>query len=175
MLATSFSTGMCVLVCSRHTVGEAATRLLTELALRGKVLVMDGGNRLQAYPLARALRERTTRIDLLGQRVLIRRAFTAYQMLALLESAPADSLPVVVLDPLATFYDETLAIPPARRLLQRCLQQVERLRKSASVFLLLAAVPSPQRRFLQEMVCQKADVLFFEEEKPPGFSQPALF
>jgi hypothetical protein len=56
ILSTSVSAGMCVLVCSRERVEDKATHLLAELALRGKVLVIDGGNRLQAYPLERALR-----------------------------------------------------------------------------------------------------------------------
>jgi hypothetical protein len=155
--------------------GDMATRLLVELALRGTVLVMDGGNRLQAYPLARALRERTTHIHLLSRRVLVRRAFTAYQMLALLESAPAAAFPLVILDPLATFYDETLAPAPARWLVQRCLQEVERLKQAAPVFILLGRCPSPARRFLHDMVCQKADALFFEAEESSGAVQPTLF
>ncbi|GIV66991.1 MAG: hypothetical protein KatS3mg047_1384 [Bellilinea sp.] len=166
---------MCVLVCSRERVGDAATRLLAELALRGKVLVIDGGNCFQAYPLARALRERTTSLDLLSQRVLIRRAFTAYQMLALLESTPLAALPVVILDLLVTFYDETLPAGQARWLVQRCLQEIERLKGAAPVFLLLRTCLLPQRRFLHEMVYQKADTLFYEQEKPTSFAQPALF
>ncbi|GIV65310.1 MAG: hypothetical protein KatS3mg046_570 [Bellilinea sp.] len=166
---------MCVLVCSRERVEDKATHLLAELVLRGKVLVIDGGNRLQAYPLARALRERTTRLDLFSQQVLIRRAFTAYQMLALLESAPPAAFPLVILDPLATFYDETLAAGQARWLVQRCLQEIERLKRAAPVFLLLRTCPLPQRRFLQDMVCRQADTLFYEQEETTSFVQPALF
>lgn len=175
MLLPAVSGGLCVVVGERQRLGDTATRLLVELALRGTVLVMDGGNRLQAYPLARALRERTTRLHLLSQRVLVRRAFTAYQMLALLESAPAAALPLVILDPLATFYDETLAPAAARWLAQRCLQEVERLKQAAPVFILLGRCPSPERRFLHKMVCQKADTLFCELEELSGALQPPLF
>lgn len=166
---------MCVVVCSRDGLREMATPLLAELALRGKVLVIDGGNRLQAYPLARALRERTTRLDLLSQRLLIRRAFTAYQMLALLESTPVLSSPLVILDLLATFYDETLAVGLARWLIQRCLQEINRLQNQTPVFILLISSPTSQRRFLQEMVCDKADTLFFEPHKSSSFVQSSLF
>ncbi len=175
ILLPSASGGLCVLVCAPQRVGESATRLLAELALRGRVLVIDGGNCLQAYPLARALRERSSRLDLLSQQVLIRRAFTAYQMLALLESAPPAAFPLVMLDPLVTFYDETLAVGQARWLVQRCLREVERLKKVAPLFILLRTCPSPQRRFLQEMICRKADTLFFEEEEKSSPAQPTLF
>ncbi|GIV65363.1 MAG: hypothetical protein KatS3mg046_623 [Bellilinea sp.] len=166
---------MCVLVCSRERVGDAATHLLVELALRGEALAIDGGNRLQAYPLARALRERTNRFDFFCQRVLIRRAFTAYQLLALLESLPLLTSPLVILDPLASFYDETLPVGQARWLVQRCLQEIERLKRAAPVFLLLRTCPLPQRRFLQDMVCRQADTLFYEHEEITSFVQPALF
>lgn len=175
MLSTSISAGMCVLVCSHDGLREMATPLLAELALRGKVLVIDGGNRLQAYPLARALRERTTRLDLLSQRLLIRRAFTAYQMLTLLENTSALSSPLVILDLLVTFYDETLAAGPARWLIQRCLQEIDRLQNHAPVFILLISSPTSQRRFLQEMVCKKADMLFIEPRTSSFFVQPSLF
>lgn len=175
MLFTSVSLGLCVLVCERQTAGDAATRLLVELALRGEALAIDGGNLLQAYPLARALRERTNRFDLFCQRVRIRRAFTAYQMLALLESLPLLTSPLVILDPLASFYDETLPVGQARWLAQRCLGEVERLKQAAPVFILLRTCPSPQRRFLHEMVCHRADTLFFEPEKTSSFVQPSLF
>jgi len=175
MLSTSISAGICVLVGSRDRLSDAATALLAELALRGKVLVIDGGNRLQAYSLARALRERTTRLDLLSQRLLIRRAFTAYQMLTLLESTPALTSPLVILDLLATFYDETLAVGSARWLIQRCLQQIDRLQNHAPVFILLISSPTSQRRFLQEMVCKKADTLFVEPQTSSSFVQPSLF
>lgn len=160
---------------SHDWLSDAATSLLAELALRGKVLVIDGGNCLQVYPLARALRERTTHLDLLSRWLLIRRAFTAYQMLTLLESTPAFSSPLVILDLLAAFYDETLAIGSARWLIQRCLQEITRLQNHAPVFILLISSPTSQRRFLQEMMCHKADTLFVEPQKSSSFVQPALF
>ncbi len=175
MLPAPLSTGFMILCCKRNTVRDTATRLLTELALRGATLVLDGGNCVQAYPLARALRQRTTKLNSISRRVLIQRAFTAYQMLALLEDTPAAPMPCVILEPLATFYDETLSSEQARLLLQRCLQQLERLSKSAPLFVLLSEAPSPQRRFLQAMLCQRADVWLLEPESPPSIRQLGLF
>lgn len=175
MLSLYESVGTCVLLCAPQRIGDAATRLLAELALRSMVQVLDGGNRLQAYPLTRALRARSVQVNTLSQRVLIRRAFTAYQMLALLESVPTAPIPCVILDPLAAFYDETLPIGQARLLAQRCLQQVERLKKAAPVFIFLTPAPCPQRAFLPAMICEKTDALFLEQEEARVASQLALF
>ncbi len=172
-LASYDPVGICLFLCTRRRLGDLSTRLLSALALRGTVRVLDGGNCFQAYPLVRALRARATQVDALSRRVWIRRAFTAYQMLALLESTPTVPLPCVILDPLATLYDETLAVPQARLLMQRILEQLNRLKKAAPLFILISP-PPPQRHFLQEMLSRQAEFLFHEQEDPPTAEQPPL-
>ena len=60
--------------------------MVARLALQGPLCVLDGGNTFQGYPLARALRQQTRDIATPLRRVLLSRAFTCYQMAALLES-----------------------------------------------------------------------------------------
>jgi hypothetical protein len=61
------------------------------------------------------------------------RAFTCYQMVALLNQTPAQPLPTLVLDLLATFYDESVPGVESRRLLQACILQLQRLNAQAPV------------------------------------------
>jgi hypothetical protein len=48
--------------------------------------------------------------------VRLSRAFTCYQMLALLAETPAGGPPTLVLDLLDTFYDESVPLHESRRL-----------------------------------------------------------
>jgi len=68
------------------------------------VHVLDGGNRFNGYTLARAACGRQEILN----RITVARAFTCFQMLALLESTPASDGPFVILDLLRTFYDESV-------------------------------------------------------------------
>jgi hypothetical protein len=87
------------------------------------VRVLDGGNRFNAYIVARAARGRP---DILNN-ITISRAFTCYQVCSLLETTPAIPVPFVVLDLLNTFYDESVQVGERKRLLQTCIVHLERL------------------------------------------------
>ena len=89
--------------------------------------IVDGGNCFNAYTVARAARGRP---EVLG-RITVSRAFTCYQVLSLLESMPAIPVPVVILDLLNTFYDESVQAGERKRLLRACLGQLERLERVA--------------------------------------------
>ena len=102
--------------------------------------VLDGGNRFNAYTLARLARGRPEVLE----RITVSRAFTCYQVLALLESTPASASPFVVLDLLNTFYDESVQVGERKRLLRACITQLKRLERAAggAVSLHPPAVPS---------------------------------
>ena len=104
------------------------------------VRVLDGGNRFNAYTLARLARGRPQVLE----RITVSRAFTCYQVLSLLESTPATPSPFVVLDLLNTFYDESVQAGERKRLLRACLTQLKRLEAAAggAVSVHPPAVPS---------------------------------
>ena len=89
----------------------------------GGLRILDGGNRFNAYTVARAA---SGRQDILN-RITVSRAFTCYQVLSLLESTPATPSPFVVLDLLNTFYDESVQAGERIRLLRACIAHLERL------------------------------------------------
>jgi hypothetical protein len=96
---------------------------IARLGERGEVRVLDGGNRFNAYIVARAASGRPEVLN----RITVSRAFTCYQVHSLLESTPAVSVPFVVLDLLNTFYDESVGATERKRLLGACIVQLERL------------------------------------------------
>ena len=67
--------------------------LIAELALRGPVTVLDGGNCFPAYRIAQLIRRKSLQVDSISRHIFVRRAFTCYQMVNLLESTPAIWLP----------------------------------------------------------------------------------
>ncbi len=143
-----------------HAGRELASQLLAELALRGPVTVLDSGNRLQPYQIAHLLRRKTVQVTDAVERISIRRAFTCYQTLALLESAEIQPHPYLLLDLLHSFYDEQISDREARRLVGLCLREIRRLNGQAPLGILLAPPIVEERSFLVEMVCAQADEIY---------------
>jgi hypothetical protein len=154
---------------------ETISSLTAALALRGQVTVLDGGNRFQPYRVAQLLRQKTAQVDSAAKNIFIRRAFTCYQVLALLEGTPALRQPCLVLDLLATFYDEHVSEREARRLLTSCLRELERLCRGAPVVVSLSLPLVPERAFLVEMICTRADRLLTPEAPVRVETQLSLF
>ena len=148
---------------------------MAELAVRGPLTVLDGGNRFPAYHLIRLIRSRVPDPSTALQHTFLRRAFTCYQMLALLEGTPALPQPYVLLDLLATFYDEQIPIQEVRRLLDGCLREVERLCRTSPVLVTTTPPPTAERAFLVEQLCAHAGQLFAVDVPALPLLQPALF
>lgn len=143
-----------------HAGREHASHLLADLALLGPVTVLDSGNRLQPYQIAHLLRRKTFQIAEAVERISIRRAFTCYQTLALLESAKVHPHPYLLLDLLHSFYDEQVSDQEARRLVGLCMDEIRRLSGQAPLGILLAPPMLEERAFLVEMVCEQADEIY---------------
>jgi hypothetical protein len=107
--------------------------LSARLAAQSPLRVLDGGNQFNVYPVARALRRQTTRLTEALARITLARAFTCYQVEALLAQTPAEPLPTLVLDVLSTFYDENVRPAEGRRLFNICLNHLSRLSACAPV------------------------------------------
>jgi hypothetical protein len=121
------------------------------------------------------LREKTIDINRAAKRIFIRRAFTCYQMVALLEDTPALKQPYILLDLLATFYDDHVSSQETRRLLETCLQQVARLHQFAPMVITLAPPLVSEREFLLEMVCERSERVLIQEAPVSIEAQLTLF
>jgi hypothetical protein len=149
-----------VVVYAVHAARNEIMQVVAKLALRGTVTVLDGGNRFQAYRIAHLLRRETTDVSAVANRLYVQRAFTCYQMLALLENTPALQQPYLVLDLLLTFYDDHVKPLEANRLLEACLLQINRLCQLAPVAITLSQPILQERAFLVEKVCANANTVF---------------
>jgi hypothetical protein len=148
---------------------------LHRLAERSPLTVLDGGNRFNAYLVARGARGQTELLE----RITVSRAFTCYQMLTLLESTP--SVPprlILVLDMLNTFYDESVRVHERRRLLTGCIAHLDRISRPAggAVTVHPPAVPSPEAiEFVRMLESHAADMRLPLLEPAPALPPPRLF
>ena len=143
------------------------------LAEHGPVTILDGGNRCNAYTLARAA---TGRPEIL-KRIFLSRAFTCYQVAALLEDTPAGAAPVLLLDFLSTFYDEAVSAFERRRLLEGCLVQLRRLSREAGVAVSVSSpkMASPENGALLATLRAAADGVWSPPPALPAAEPPRLF
>jgi hypothetical protein len=163
------STGRLALVIAPGQALERLLDLTAHLAPQGQLRVLDGGNSFNVYTVASYLRRRTPHLKEALQNIRVARAFTCYQMLALLESTPTSPAPTLVLDLLATFYDESVSLDERQRLLLNSLAQLRRLSLAAPVGVAARLPPAdqPERHELLALLEGAAHQVWrFEPEIP---------
>ncbi len=111
--------------------------LSAALAQHGGATILDGGNRFNAYQVAQAARLQTADLSILD-RLQVARAFNCYQMLALCETAPPNTLPCLVIDLLDTFEDDNVPLRERLRLLHLALRGLARVQRQACVVVSIA-------------------------------------
>ena len=169
--------GKIALVTAPRGVIQSLMVMIATLALRGEVIVVDGGNCLDGYALARALRERTSQVQEGLKQILLSRAFTCYQMVALLGALPAGDTPVIVLDILATFLDENVAFAKRQRLLENSIRLLQQISASAPVAI-WARTHNPahqeEQRLLRPLLESAHTIWELQSPVTPTY-QPPLF
>jgi hypothetical protein len=157
--------------------------LAARLAQGTHLSLVDGGNCFHPYQCSRAVgRLLRPGQSLKGQleRIHIARAFTCYQMLTLLAELPEARSPLLVLDLLATFYDESVPAAEAVRLLEECTAHLHRLSASAPVVASLrpgrpGALAGERGALLEIMQAAAGRVWILEPPAAPARQLPLLF
>jgi len=155
---------------------EKITELIGALILRGTLYLMAGSDWVPAYALTRSIRRQTVHIREVMNGLRLARAFTCYQMLALLESAPPDHDPLLVLDVMNTFFDQDIPLETRSRTFGRCCRHLQRLAVYRPVAV-IAQKKLPLSDF-QEFEAQLAaitDQVVYMEAALERVLQPALF
>lgn len=150
--------------------------LVSDLALKGALRVVDGGNLFNVLMLNRLIRRRTSDVITVLNRIYISRAFTCFQMEAMLQDLQTYRSPVFVLDLLHMFYDESVDDQQCRHLFANCVVHLRRI--SSSSPLLVSVAPPPRtgsRPFLMDMLLEAASHVWQGESKPAPQLQPALW
>ncbi len=164
-------------IAAAHAARQEMLALAAHLARRGPLRVFDGGNRFNAYSVARHLRSlNVPHISSVLEHIRFARAFTCYQMTALLEEASALPLPTLVIDLLNTFYDESAPLEERRRLARRCAQRLRHLAHCATVVVSLRPPqpPAQDATGLQQII-EAAATKVWRQATPPISPPPRLF
>jgi hypothetical protein len=152
--------------------------LIARLVCQGALRLLDGGNRFDVYrcnlAIGHALGGQTADLPAALERIHLRRAFTCYQLVALLKETPTQPVPTLVLDLLSTFYDENVSAAESLRLLRICLAHLQRLNRLAPVAISVRPGPPDSRPELLEAVLEAAGQVWTLEPNLPA-PPPRLF
>ncbi|HEY59494.1 MAG TPA: hypothetical protein G4N92_02235 [Anaerolineae bacterium] len=169
-------TNSLLVLVAPHAASALMLELAARLAVAGRLRVLDGGNCFNVYPVARAVRRRTAELQAALARIQLARAFTCYQMAVMLAEVPCDGVPTLVIDLLATFYDENVSLAETRRLLDTSVHHLRRMSKRAPV--VVSAKPPapicPERGVLLEEL-QDAASQSWQMEPLPAPAPPMLW
>ncbi len=160
----------CLVLVAPHAASQTMITLAAHLALHGRLRVLDGGNRFNAFLAARRLRAiNAPALEKTLENIYVARAFTCYQMTAMLEQTLPNPMPTLIIDLLDTFYDESAPLPERRRLARRCALRLKALGKHAPVVVSLRPPPpdQPDPTGLQTIIQEAADLLWQQEVPQP--------
>ncbi len=123
-----------MVVYGRHAGAGRLLDLAARLALHGQVYLLDCGNRSNMYHVARALRPLTRDPAAALKNIRLSRAFTCYQVFSLLGKVQlCAGVPVLILDFLSTFLDESVQAEECAFLFEKTLKRVLRVSQFAPV------------------------------------------
>ena len=165
------SLGIVLIEAPRPLRRDLLAALTMQLALSGPVQVLDGGNCFDGLKLARELRRQRRDYQDCLQRVSVARAFTCYQMAALLAVPPPKPDPILILELLTTFGDENVPLTERQHLLQSCLPRLKSLCRQVPVFISADLCQEPFGGVLETW----ADQLWQFEEEISVMIQGRLF
>ena len=152
------------------------TELIGSLAMRGSLYLMAGSDWIPAYALTRMVRRQTPHVRQVLDGLRLARAFTCYQMRELLESAPPDRDPLLVLDIMSTFFDQDIPVETRARVFGQCCRQLQRLAvyRPVAVIAQKKLPLSDFEQFEQQLTAITGQVVRAAMEAEPVL-QPALF
>ncbi len=168
-LALDLHPGRLHLLVAPHPVVDRLTDIfIARLALAGPVHVLDGGNRFDAHQIARSIRRQTVQMEAALERITIARAFTCYQMAALLANHGRSEIPVLVLNLLVTFGDENVPGYERTRLLHNCIADLKCLAARSPVLVSAAPASTPAgSAFLDQLGAAVSQTWRLEVTQPP--------
>jgi hypothetical protein len=144
-------------------------------AAGGTVRILDCGNSFYAYGVARALRCRTAQLQAALERILLARAFTCYQVVALLEQTPPGSAPTLALDLADTFQDDSVGLGERRRLFWGCMQRLRVLKRSTALLVSLAPHGVLDEKMVEQLELVADEIWQVHPPLPAPVLQPALW
>lgn len=169
------------LAIGAHALSERMLQLISALALRQTVTVLDCGNRSNMYAVAKLIRPYTSDPVSVMRNIRLSRAFTCYQVLAMIQATAKNPPhePLILLDLLATFLDEDVELKDSQRLLSHSLDLLKSMSHFGPVVISTRQIPAiaENRSVLLEQLKESVEVCWEEPLPLPADQelQLALF
>lgn len=168
----------CSVFYGTHAASGFLLGAAARFALSVPVTLLDFGNRCDMYFAARELRGLTRDPAAAMKRLRLRRAFTCYQAVNLLETQERDLHPLVILDLLTPFLDENIPQQEAVRLFYKVLQDIHEIGEKRRILIGIRSVPAQaaNRAFFLEKIQQREPIHFLETfpDTPSALPDPQL-
>ncbi len=136
--------------------------------LNSSVLFLDGGNRFRLYQISRIAQLHHLDVRQVLDKIVISRAFTAYQMTSLIMERLKDAVEkynakmVIISDIAGLFLDEDLEDEEARSVFSQIMSYLQSFVRQSQV-VLIATYPrsqdNPRNAYLKEVIGNKANVV----------------
>ena len=161
-LIKNLSSGSLVLLeTSSASLGRVAmTKAIALLALRGSVTIIDGGNTLNPYGIARHVRAHTVELEKVMGRIQLSRVFTCYQMVAALGDLENAQGAIVLLDMLRIFEDDSVPVREAYQLLEQSIAALKGNRQALISVCASQVAPEDKQGLLAYLHDRVDDALF---------------
>lgn len=165
-----------VVLALPRSMAKDTLSIVCDLALKDSLRVVDGGNLFNVLLLNRLIRHKTNNVIAVLNRIYISRAFTCFQVEAMLHDLQTYHSPVIVLDLLHMFYDESIDDQQSRHLFANCVAHLRRISGSSPVLVSIAPPPKTDSRpFLASMLLEAASHIWQWEASPAPRQQPSLW
>lgn len=144
-----------MVVFGPHGGAVAMLDLVAHLSLLGPLYMLDCGNRSNMYRIAKTLRYLSSDPAANLKNIRLSRAFTCYQVVALLDKLASNAMaPVVILDLLSTFMDESIHVAESRLLFESAMDRILQFSQLTPVVVSarpLLSISSPRSGLLQRL------------------------
>ena len=154
----------------RHKIAE----VIAAMVHNGPFSIVSGNERVPSYEVARLLDDDCSDIKAILDPSRIRRAFTCYQLVDILNTTPHVREPMLVLNFLYPFYED---IPVERRIhrFDQCIEHLERLSASRSIGVIIEEWEGPDYPLFFPTLEHIADEVFQTEDEVEAVPQARLF
>jgi hypothetical protein len=151
------------------------TDLIAHLILKGPLFVVSGDEWLPSFVLPRRIRNQTTQVREIMNRLHTVRASTCYRLFNSLANIPSQGEPVLILEFLHTFYDDDIPLRTRLFRLRECCREIKRLALYRPVIVITQESRGEEYEKLIPALRWITDQTFTLESEPERIKQPALF
>ena len=163
------------LILTQDKARQSKTNLIAKLMLAGPLFVLSGDEWLPSFDLPRVIREQTTEIKRVMNRLYTARVSTCHRLFDSLANIPSRGEPILVLEFLHTFYDTDVPLRARLFRLRECCRELKRLAFYRPVMVMTQEMASEEYEKFTPALLSVCDKTFTLDPELEPIKQPALF